>query len=113
MEYLLRLYALLPAWLVAVGLLAASGSWVINYHWQRRYERLPLYPPMSLGLAGVVAMLAAYYIGLALAPDMPGDARAGGVRVLLLVWSLAQVAYNGGMIWRSIREFVKAWSHRD
>ena len=113
MEYLLRLYAWLPAWLVALGLLAASGSWVINFHWQRRYERLPLFPPMSLGVAGGVAMMGLYYLGLSLVPELPGDARAGGVRVLLVIWSAAQVAYNGGMIQRLLREFVKAWSHRD
>jgi len=106
--HLLRLYELLPAWLVAVALLAASGSWVINYHWQTRYERLPLYPPMSLALAVSLAMLGLFYLGLTVAVVVPENARAGGVRVLLLVHALAMIVYNGGMIMRSIRKLRQA-----
>jgi len=106
-DYLLRLYGFLPSWLVALFLLAASGSWVINYHWQRRYERLPLYPPMSLGVAVAVGMQGLFYIGLAFG-DLPIDARAGGVRLLLIVQCVAMIAYNGGMVIKSITRSVKA-----
>lgn len=108
MDYLLRLYELLPSWLVAVFLAAASGSWIINYHWQRRYERLPLYPPMSLGVAVSLGMLALFYVGLSVG-ELPIEARAGGVRLLLLVVSVAMVVYNGGMVAKSITRSVKAW----
>jgi len=107
-DYLLRLYELLPSWLVAVFLAAASGSWIVNFHWQRRYERLPLYPPMSLGVATSLGMLALFYIVLSFG-DLPLDARAGGVRLLLLVISVAMIAYNGGMVTKSITRSVKAW----
>lgn len=108
MTFLVRLYELLPAWLVALSLLVASGSWVINYHWQRRYERMPLYPPMSLGLAVAVGMLGLFYVGLVFAPGWPENVRAGGVRALLLVITWAMIFYNGGMLIRSFRKFVKA-----
>lgn len=108
MIYLIRLYELLPAWLVALSLLAASGSWVNHYYWQRRYERMPLYPPMSLGVAVSVGMLGLFYVGLWFAPEWPENVRAGGVRVLLLVISWAMIVYNGGMLTRSFRKFVKA-----
>ena len=109
MIYLLRLYELLPAWLVAVALLVASGSWLINYHWQTKYERLPLYPPMSLALAASLGMLGLFYFGLSFAVVVPENARAGGVRVLLLVHALAMIIYNGGMLTRSIRKLRRAW----
>lgn len=102
---LLRLYELLPTWVVAIALLAAGGSWVINYHWQRRYERMPLYPPMSLGLAAAFGALGLFYMWLASSPELPADVRAGGVRVLLLLLSGATVVYNGGMVTRSVRKF--------
>jgi len=108
MDTLLRLYELLPSWLVALFLAAASGSWVVNFHWQRRYERLPLYPPMSLGVAAAVGMLALFYAVLEFG-SLPADARAGGVRLLLLVIAVAMVVYNGGMVTRSFRKSVKAW----
>ncbi len=108
MSYLLRLYELLPGWVVAIALLMAGGSWVINYHWQRQYERMPLYPAMSLGVAAAFAALGLFYLWLTAASGLPADVRAGGVRVLLLVLSAATVVYNGGMITRSIGRFVKA-----
>lgn len=113
MIYLLRLYELLPGWLVALALLAASGSWVINYHWQRRYERMPLYPPMSLGLAAAVGMLGLFYLWLGFTPVLPTDVRAGGVRVLLLVVAGAMVIYNGGMVSRSFARFIRARKRRE
>ena len=105
MSDLVRLYELLPGWVVAIALLAAGGSWVINYHWQRQYERLPLYPPMSLGLAASFAALGLFYLWVAVTPGLPVDVRAGGVRLLLLLLSGATVVYNGGMISRSVRKF--------
>lgn len=108
MSYLLRLYELLPVGVVAIALLMAGGSWVINYHWQRRYERMPLYPPMSLGVAAAFVALGLFYLWVAAVPGLPSEVRAGGVRVLLLVLSAATVVYNGGMITRSIGKFIKA-----
>lgn len=104
MIYLLRLYDLLPSWLVALFLLAASGSWLVHFYWQRRYERLPLYPPMSLGMAVALGMQGLFYVGLAFG-DLPIDARAGGVRLLLIVMCVATIAYNGGMITKSVKAF--------
>lgn len=108
MSYLLRLYELLPVGVVAIALLMAGGSWVVNYHWQRQYERMPLYPPMSLGVAAGFVSLGLFYLWLSITPGLPSEVRAGGVRVLLLVLSGATVVYNGGMITRSIGKFVKA-----
>lgn len=108
MTFLLRLYELLPGWVVAIALLAASGSWVINYYWLRRYEKMPLYPPMSLGLAVVLAMLGLFYLWLGVTPGLPENVRAGGVRLLLLVLAAATVVYNGGMVSRLLGKIVKA-----
>ena len=105
MSDLVRLYELLPGWVVAIALLAAGGSWVINYHWQRQYERLPLYPPMSLGLAASFVALGLFYLWLTATPAMPLELRAAVVRVLLLLLSGTTLVYNGGMITRLVRKF--------
>ena len=113
MAYLLRFYELLPGWVVALALIAASGSWVINYHWQSRYERLPLKPPMSLGLSVGWLSLGLFYLWVGVTPGLPENVRAGGVRVLLLVLAVAEVAWNGGMVSRSIARTVRGWrGHR-
>lgn len=111
MDYLLRLYELLPSWLVALAAAAASGSWLMNFYWQRRYERLPLYPPLTLSVATSLAALAVFYMGFEFL-NIPIEARAGGVRLLLVINCAAMIVYNGGMVSRSITRSIRTWFRR-
>lgn len=104
LAWMLRFYEWLPEWVVAAALLAAGGSWVLNYHWKRRRRPLPLVPALSLTNAAGLIMLGLFYAGLALG-DVPFEARAGAVRFLLVLLSALQIIYNGGVISGS----VKGW----
>lgn len=103
---MLRLYEALPEWAVAVMLLAAGGSWVFNFYWKARRRPLPLVPALSLTNAAGLAALGLFYAGLALG-DVPLEARAGGIRLLLILMAAMQVVYNGGVVWGTVREWLR------
>ena len=96
-DKLLHLYAQLPAWLVAVGLAMAAGSFVASYVYQARFGRARLNPALALPVAAVLLSLAMFY--LVIAPsDLPTLAKAAVTRLLWLSLSACLVLYNGGMV---------------
>lgn len=102
---LLRLYGLIPAWVVAAALILAAGSFVAVFRWQQRCGVIEYKPALALGVAAVLLALGGCYVWLSVDPEANLAERAAVVRVLLLLLSGGLVHYNAGALRLSWREW--------
>lgn len=101
---LLRLYELIPAWLVAGALVMAAGSFVVVFRRQQKCGVIEYKPALALGVAAVLLALAGCYVWLSVDPEASLVERAAVVRVLLLLLSGGLIHYNGGALRLSWQE---------
>ena len=92
------IYELTPAWLVAVALTGAAGSFVAVFRWQQRCGVIEYKPALALGLAAVLLALAGCYVWLSLDADASLVERAAVIRVLLLLLSGGLIHHNAGAL---------------
>lgn len=102
---LLRIYEFIPAWLVAMALTGAAGSFVVVFRWQQRCGVIEYKPALALGVASVLLALAGCYVWLSMAPEVGLAERGAVVRVLLLLLSGGLMHYNAGALRLSWREW--------
>lgn len=102
---LTRLYEAIPAWLVALALMGAAGSFLVAFRWQQRCRLIEYKPALGLGVAAVLLALAGCYVWLSLEPEVGLAERAAVVRVLLLLLSGGLMHYNAGALRLSWREW--------
>ena len=101
---LLRLYELIPAWLVAVALIMAAGSFLVVFRWQQRCGVIEYKPALALGVAAVLLALGGCYVWLSVDREASLIERAAVVRVLLLLLSGGLIHYNAGALRLSWQE---------
>lgn len=101
---LLSLYELIPAWLVAVALMLAAGSFLVVFRWQQKCGVIEYKPALALGVAAVLLALGGCYVWLSVDPEASLVERATVVRVLLLLLSGGLIHYNGGALRLSWQE---------
>lgn len=104
---LLRIYELVPPWLVALALAGAAGSFVVVFRWQQRRGEIEYKPPLAVSVAVVLLALSGCYVWLELEPTTGLAERAAVIRLLLLLLSGGLIHYNAGALRLTWREWRK------
>jgi len=96
--YLEHFYSVFPAWLNAVGLLAAAAGFVARAWLHAKRRDYPVLPYASVGVVGALCGFALCYGWIETHPASSIALRGGVVRICVFLLSLALVNFNWTVI---------------